>query len=101
MVWTSLRGIRKESSPMKTDVMADVLKGLASTLDKILAKSAVNDLNAVGDCLRRCPGENISTSCNQVIRAKEGGPPVRRGAVSDDTKIALIGGKVQHYLNNQ
>ena len=43
----------------------------------------------------------MSTFCNQVIRAKEGAAPTRRRNPADDSKIALIEDKIQHYLSNQ
>jgi hypothetical protein len=82
---------------MKMQEMADLLSGLASTLEKFMGKTAVHDLEALGECLRQFPDENVSTFCNFVARAKEGGG-VRRRAAPDAAKVADSVSKIQNFL---
>src|SRR6516162_8885830 len=83
------RRARKESSPMKLEEMADLLDGLAATLEKHLGKTAVNDLRALGDCLRKFSGETVAAFCNFTVAAREGRSASPRGAArTNEAKIA-------------
>jgi hypothetical protein len=62
----------KGSSPMKLEEMADVLDGLANTMEKLLGKTAVSDFHTLGDCLRKFRGETVAAFCNFTVAAREG-----------------------------
>lgn len=87
---------------MKLEEMADVLDGLANTLEKLLGKSALNDLRAVSACFRKFPGENVTTFCNYIVQAREGKTTTRRTAAAvDQVKVDEQVAKVQHYLDHR
>ena len=65
---------------MKLEEMADVLDGLAGTLEKFLGKTAVSDFHALAGCLRKFPGETVAAFCNFTMQAREGKPAGRRAA---------------------
>ncbi len=87
---------------MKLEEMADVLDGLAATLEKFLGKTALNDLRAVGNCLRQFPGENVAAFCNFVVQAKEGKNTTRRAPADlNEMKVNEFVAKIQHFLANR
>lgn len=87
---------------MKLEEMADLLDGLAGTLEKSLAKTPLNDLRAVSECLRKFPGENTATFCNWVIQAKEGKVSARRSPSGmDEAKIDDHVKKIRHFLDHR
>lgn len=87
---------------MKLEEMADLLIGLASTFEKFLGKTAASDLQAVGELLRRFPGETVARFCSLVIEARDGKAPTRRkGGASGEEAVALLVDRVKHYLEHQ
>jgi hypothetical protein len=87
---------------MKLEEMADLLDGLAATLEKHLGKTAVNDLRALGDCLRKFSGETVAAFCNFTVAAREGRSASPRGAArTNEAKIADLAGKIRHFLDHR
>ncbi len=87
---------------MKLEEMADVLDGLALTLEKFLGKTAVSDFHALGACLRKFSGETVAAFCNFAVQARDGKAPVRRGAAGLNEAIVLdLVSKIQHFLNHR
>jgi hypothetical protein len=86
---------------MKLEEMADVLDGLAATLEKFLGKAAVSDFQALGACLRKFSGETVAAFCNFTVQAREGKPAGRRSATTNESKIEELVGKIQHFLNHR
>jgi hypothetical protein len=86
---------------MKLEEMADLLDGLATTLEKFLGKTAVNDFHALGDCLRRFRGESVAAFCNFTIQARDGRSPSRSPAKSNDGRVQELVTRIQHFLNHR
>src|SRR5437762_89284 len=86
---------------MKLEEMADVLDGLAATLEKFLGKSAVSDFHTLGTCLRKFSGETVAAFCNFTVQAREGKPDGRRGAATNEAKVEELVGKIQHFLRHR
>jgi hypothetical protein len=87
---------------MKLEDMADVLDGLASTLEKHLGKTAVSDFHALGDCLRKFPGETVAAFCKFTVDAREGRTAGARGAAKlNEAKIQELAGRIQHFLDHR
>lgn len=87
---------------MKLREMAEILNGLATTLERFLGKTAVNDLRLVSECFGRFGDESVSTFCNFVINARDGKPAARRGAaVSDGGRIVAFVNRIRHYLEHR
>jgi hypothetical protein len=87
---------------MKLDEMADVLDGLATTLEKFLGKTAVGDMHALGDCLRRFSGETVAAFCKFTLQAREGGSAAPRGAAKvNENKVSELANRIQHFLDHR
>ena len=86
---------------MKLDDMADVLDGLASTLEKHLGKTAVSDFRVLGDCLRKFPNETVAAFCKFTVDAREGrSSSARGGAKINEAKIEELAGRIQRFLDH-
>jgi hypothetical protein len=82
--------------------MADLLDGLATTLEKHLGKSALNDMRTVSTCFRQFPAENVSTFCSAIIKARDGKPNGRRASAGiNEATVNEYVQKVQHFLDNR
>ena len=86
---------------MKLEEMADVLDGLATTLENFLGKTAVSDFHVLSACLRKFSGETVAAFCNFTVQAREGKPAGRRGATTNGAKVDELVGKIQHFLNHR
>src|SRR5436190_717367 len=87
---------------MKLEDMADVLDGLATTLEKFLGKTAGSDFHALSDCLRRFPGETVAAFCKFTVQAREGKPAApRRVAGVNGAKVEELAGRLQHFLDHR
>src|SRR5262245_13503220 len=87
---------------MKLEEMADLLDGLAGTLERFLGKTALNDLRAVSACFRKFPGENVAAFCNYVVQAREGRSSGKRaGAAGNGARVDDHAAKVQHFLDHR
>ncbi len=87
---------------MKLDEMADVLDGLATTLEKFLGKTAVSDFHVLGDCLRKFSGETVAAFCNFTVAARDGRPAASRSsAKSNEPKVQDLVGQIQHFLDHR
>lgn len=87
---------------MKVEEMADLLESLASTLDKFLAKPAVNDLRSVGQCFRTFSGESVSSFCTFIQNAKTGSTVSRKSSPKPSAaRVEEFVGKIQNFLDNR
>ncbi len=87
---------------MKLEEMADVLDGLATTLEKFLGKTAVSDFHALSTCLRKFPGETVAAFCNFTIQAREGKSAAPRGVGPvNEYKVQELAGKIRHFLDHR
>jgi len=87
---------------MKLEDMADLLEGLASSLEKFLGKTTMTDLRTVSACLRQFPGESVSSFCNFVARAKEGKAPSGRTVGGfDQAKVDQAASEIKHFLDHR
>lgn len=84
---------------MKLAEMADLLNGLASTMEPFMGKTAVNDLREVSNCFRQFPDDTVSTFCKYVTEARHGKKASQRAAANgtQDEKIAELVSRIQHY----
>jgi hypothetical protein len=87
---------------MKLDEMADVLDGLATTLEKFLGKTAVSDMHALGNCLRQFSGETVAAFCTITLQAREGGSAApRRPAMVNEGRVLELASRIQHFLDHR
>jgi hypothetical protein len=87
---------------MKLEEIADVLDGLAGTLEKFLGKTAVSDFHALSDCLRGFSGETVATFCKFTVQAREGKNHAPRAAVKiNGDKVQELAARIQHFLDHR
>src|SRR5437899_10556735 len=87
---------------MKLEEMADVLDGLATTMEKCLGKTALSDFHALTACLRHFPGESVAGFCKFTAQAREGNSPVPRGTAGlNATKVQALVGRIKHFLDHR
>ncbi len=87
---------------MKLEEMADVLDGLALTLEKRLGQTAVSDFHALGNCLRKFSGETVAAFCNFTVQAREGKHPRTRTAGEvNDAEIQDLAARIRQFLENR
>jgi hypothetical protein len=86
---------------MKLAEMADVLDGLANTMEKFLGKTALNDMRQVSECFRKFASENVGTFCNAVIAAKEGRTSARGASAADAAKVDHFVQEIRRLLDNR
>jgi hypothetical protein len=87
---------------MKLEDMADVLDGLATTLERHLGKTAVSDFHALADCLRKFPGETVAAFGKFTVDAREGRTAAPRGAAKmNEAKIEEVASRIQHFLDHR
>src|SRR5436309_533991 len=87
---------------MKLEDMADVLDGLATTLEKFLGKAAVSDFHDLSACLRKFPGETVAAFCKFTVQAREGKPASpRRAAGMNGAKVEELAGRLRHFLDHR
>ncbi len=87
---------------MKLEEMADVLDGLATTMEKCLGKTALSDFHALSACLRQFPGESVAGFCKFTAQAREGNSPVPRGTAGvNETKVQDLVGRIKHFLDHR
>jgi hypothetical protein len=87
---------------MKLEEMADVLEGLATTLEKFLGKTAVSDFHSLSACLRKFSGETVAAFCNFTVQARDGKAPGRRSTSSaNGAKVEELVGKIRHFLDHR
>ncbi len=86
---------------MKLEEMADVLDGLAGTLEKFLGKTAVSDFHALSACLRNFSGDTVAGFCKFTTQARQGNTRAPRGAVkSNGDKVQELVTRIQHFLDH-
>src|SRR5438477_1891514 len=82
--------------------MADVLDGLATTLEKDLGKTAVSDFHALGECLRKFSGETVAAFCNFTVQARDGRATAPRGSgKTNEAKVDELDGRIRHFLDHR
>jgi hypothetical protein len=86
---------------MKLEEMSDVLDGLATTLEKFLGKTSVNDIHTLAACLRKFSGESVGAFCTFVVQAREGKPSGRPSASTNTAKVDEFVTKIQHFLDQR
>jgi hypothetical protein len=87
---------------MKLEEMADVLDGLAGTLEKFLGKTVVSDFHTLSACLRGFAGETVAGFCKFTVQAREGNTRAPRGAAkSNGDKIQDLVTRIQHFLDHR
>lgn len=87
---------------MKLGEVADLLTGLASALERFVAKAALNDLNILSACLRQFPDESAKGFCDFVVKAKQGRTaPARGTAALDEGMVAHFVAEIQRFLANR
>ena len=87
---------------MKLEEMADVLDGLAGTLEKFLGKTTVSDFHTLSACLRGFSGETVAGFCKFTVQAREGNTRAPRGAAkSNGDKVLELVTKIQHFLDHR
>lgn len=87
---------------MKTDEMADLLDGFVLFAEKMSAKSSLNDIRSVSNCLRQFPGETVATFCKFIAEARTGKPArTRSGSKIDPTNVEAMAMRVNHFLENK
>ena len=87
---------------MKLEEMADVLDGLAGTLEKFLGKTAVSDFHTLSACLRGFSGETVAAFCKFTVQAREGNTRAPRGAPrSNGDKVQDLVTRIQHFLDHR
>ncbi len=87
---------------MKLEEMAEVLDGLANTLEKFLGKTAVSDFHVLSACLRKFSGETVAGFCNFTVQAREGNAAPPRGpGRGNEAKVTELAGKLQHFLDHR
>jgi hypothetical protein len=87
---------------MKLEEMADVLDGLATTLEKFLGKTAISDFHALSAGLRKFSGETVAAFINFVVQAREGKSASPRGATKvNEAKIQELVSRIQHFLDHR
>lgn len=86
---------------MKLVDMADLLSGLALSLERFMGKNAVGDLLAVSECLRSFPDDNVKTFCSFVIKAKEGKQAVAKSNKADqEALVSEFANRINDCLEN-
>jgi hypothetical protein len=87
---------------MKLEEMAEILDGLAGTLEKFLGKTAVSDFHALSACLRNFSGETVAAFCKFTMQAREGNTRAPRGAgkINGD-KVQDLVTRIQHFLDHR
>src|SRR5260370_37669602 len=87
---------------MKLEERADVLDGLATTLEKFLGKTPVSDFHALSACLRKFTGETVAAFCSFIVQAREGKAAGGRGAASVNVaKVEDVVGKIRQFLDHR
>lgn len=86
---------------MKLGEMAEMLHGLAASLERFLGKAALNDLRDMAECLRQYPEETVASFCNLVVKAAAERAPIRRRppAMNEEKIVALVG-KISYFREN-
>jgi hypothetical protein len=86
---------------MKLEEMAEILDGLAGTLEKFLGKTAVSDFHALSACLRNFSGD-VAGFCKFTMQAREGNTRAPRGAAKiNGDKVQDLVTRIQHFLDHR
>ncbi|MBI1830328.1 MAG: hypothetical protein HYR84_02620 [Planctomycetes bacterium] len=87
---------------MKTDELADLLDGFVAFMEKHATKTSLNDVRAVSGCLRQFPGENVTTFCDFIVRAKAGKTARGKSAPRvDQGKVGSMLDKINNFLEHR
>jgi hypothetical protein len=87
---------------MKLEEMADVLDGLATTLEKFLGKTAVSDFHTLSACLRKFSGETVAAFCSFTVQAHEGKPAgAPKSAGVNAVKVDDLVSRIRRFLDHR
>ena len=76
---------------MKLGEMADLLEGLANTLEKHMGKTAVNDLREVSKCFRKFSDDTVARFCRRINDAgQQRRRSTRTGGNQQETVTRLV-----------
>jgi hypothetical protein len=84
---------------MKIGEMADLLRGLASSLERFLGKAAFKDLRDMAECLDEYPDDTVATFRKLLLQARTERLPAagRRPAILNEAKIADLVSQIAGY----